>query len=94
MVQRIAPENDIFIFDGAPIPTCNLKRMRPRNHFYGLDGLGYYGAKDKKYFVFKGHAVTNQQGLILNITFTPANVHERDVLPELVTDYKGILIAD
>jgi hypothetical protein len=68
--------------------------MRRRNHFYGTGGFGYCAAKDKKYFGFKGHAVVNTQGLILNFTFAPANIDERDVLPELVTKYKGMLIAD
>lgn len=94
MIHRISPDNDLFLFDGIPLPTCNPKRVSYRNHFYGIGGFGYCAAKDKKYFGFKGHAVTNQQGLILNFTFTPANIDERDVLPELVAKYKGMLIAD
>jgi hypothetical protein len=94
VVQCVSPDNDLFLFDGIPIPTCNPKRMSCRNHFYGTGGFGYCAAKDKKYFGFKGHAVTNQHGLIVNFTFAPANIDERDVLPELVTEYKGTLIAD
>lgn len=94
MVQRLSPDNDLYLFDGIPLPTCNPKRMSRSNHFYGTGGFGYCAAKDKKYFGFKGHAVVNPQGLILNFTFAPANIDERDVLPELVTKYKGMLIAD
>ena len=94
MAQRISPDNDLFLFDGLPIPTCNPKRVNRRNPFYGTGGFGYCAAKDKKYFGFKGHTVVNQHGLILNLTFSPANIDERDVLPELVTKYKGMLIAD
>jgi hypothetical protein len=94
MVQRISPDNDLFLFDGLPLPTCNPKRMSRRNHFYGIGGFGYCAAKDKKYFGFKGHAVVNQQGLLLNLTFAPANVDVRDVVAELVIKYEGLLIAD
>jgi len=94
MVHRIAPDNALFLFDGIPIPTCDPKRVSYRNQFYGTGGFGYCAAKDKQYFGFKGHAVINQQGLILNFTFAPANIDERDVLPELVTKNKGMLIAD
>lgn len=94
VVQRISPDNDLFLFDGIPIPTCNPKRMSRSNHFYGIGGFGYCAAKDEKYFGFKGHAVTNQHGLIVSFTFAPANIDERDVLPELVAEYKGTLIAD
>ncbi len=51
--------------------------------------LAIAAAKDEKYFGFKGHLVTTQQGLIVNFTFTPANVDERDVLPELAQDFQG-----
>jgi hypothetical protein len=94
MVQRISPDNDLFLFDGLPLPTCNPKRMSRRNHFYGIGEFGYCAAKDKKYFGFKGHAVVNQQGLLLNLTFAPANVDVRDVVAELVIKYEGLLIAD
>lgn len=94
MVHRILSDNDLFLFDGIPLPTCNPKRASYRNPFYGIGGFGYCTAKDKKYFGFKGHAVTNPRGLILNFTFAPANIDERHVLPELVVKYKGMLIAD
>ena len=94
MARRISPDNDLFLFDGLPLPTCNPKRVNRRNPFYGIGGFGYCAAKDKKYFGFKGHVVVNQHGLILNLTSSPANIDERDVLPELVTRYKGMLIAD
>ena len=51
MVQRISPDNDLFLFDGFPLPTCNPKRVRHRNHFYGIGGFGYCAAKDKKYVI-------------------------------------------
>lgn len=94
MANRISPDNDLFLFDGLPLPTCNPKRVNRRNPFYGTGGFGYCAAKDQKYFGFKGHVIANQEGLILNLTFAPANSDERDVLPELVTKYKGMMIAD
>jgi hypothetical protein len=47
--------NDLFLFDGLPIPTCNPKRVRWKNPFYDEASFGYCAAKDKKYFGFKGH---------------------------------------
>jgi hypothetical protein len=94
MAHRISPDNDLFLFDGLPLPTCHPKRVNRRNPFYGTGGFGYCAAKDQKYFGFKSHVVANQEGLILNLTFAPANIDERDVLPELVTKYKGMMIAD
>ena len=94
LVGVICPDNDLFLFDGFPIPTCHPKRVRPKNPLRSEAGFGYCAAKDHHYFGFKGHVVTNTHGLILNFTFAAANIDERDVLPELVTSYQGTLIAD
>lgn len=85
---------NIAISDGLPLPTCHPKRVR-KNNPLRLDGaFGYCAAKDKHYFGFKGHLLTNDDGLILNFAIAPANVDERDVLPEIVDDIFGLLIAD
>lgn len=94
LVRQIAPDNDIFLSDGFPIPTCHKKRVRKKNPLRGEAAFGYCATKDEHYFGFKGHLVTNQNGLIVNYTIAPANIDERDVLPELVSNYQGDLIAD
>ena len=94
LVKKMCPENDLFLFDGFPIPTCHLKRVRKKNPFWGVGGFGYCAAKDMKYFGFKGHMVTHPRGFILDVTFAAANIDERDVLPELVEHAQGMLIAD
>ena len=94
LVGAICPDNNLFLFDGFPMPTCHPKRVRPKNPLRGEAEFGYCAAKDHHYFGFKGHVVTNAHGLILNFTFTAANIDERDVLPELVSSYQGVLIAD
>lgn len=87
-------EGDIFLFDGMPIPTCNIKRVRRKNPFWGDGGFGYCAAKDYKYFGFKGHILTNQCGVITNFTIAAANIDEREVLPELAIGKRGFVIAD
>ena len=94
LVHQMCPVNDLFLFDGFPIPTCHLKRVRHKNPLWGEAGFGYCAAKDEKYFGFKGHLLTHQHGLIFDFTFTAANIDERDILPELAAAYQGIVIAD
>ena len=88
-------QSNIAISDGLPLPTCHPKRVR-KNNPLRLDGaFGYCAAKDKHYFGFKGHLLTNDDGLILNFAIAPANVDERDVLPKIVDGIiTGLLIAD
>jgi hypothetical protein len=85
--------NDLFLFDGFPIPTCNPKRVRRKNPFWKIGNFGYCAAKDTKYFGFKGHLLTNQPGLIVNFELTPANADEQDAL-EVLAPPRSTIIAD
>ncbi|MDR0553062.1 MAG: IS982 family transposase [Holosporales bacterium] len=76
-------KNDLLLFDGFPIPTCNPKRVRSKNPLYGEASFGYCAAKDKKYFGFKGNLLINQDGLIVNFEMTPANGDEQEALLDL-----------
>jgi len=94
LAKQISPEDDLFLTDGFPIPTCNRKRVTKKNPFLGIGGFGYCAAKDFNYFGFKGHFVTNRKGLVLGFTIAAANIDERDVLPEVVVGKQGMIIAD
>lgn len=82
-------QSDIAISDGLPLPTCHPKRVRKNNPLKADGAFSYCAAKDEYYFGFKGHLLTNDDGLILNFAIAPANVDERDVLPEIVQNISG-----
>lgn len=90
LIRDIA--NGLLLFDGFPIPTCHKKRVRSTMRYDGA--FGYCASKDEYYFGFKGNILTNQHGLIVDFTFTAANIDERQVLPELVYKRPGTVIAD
>lgn len=94
LIHQIAPEDDLFLTDGFPIPTCHRKRVHKKNPFLGIGGFGYCAAKDLTYFGFKGHYITNQRGLIVEYTIAPAHIDERDVLPEVTKGLRGTVIGD
>lgn len=94
LIKTLASNCDLFLFDGFPIPTCHKKRVHQRNPFKGIGAFGYCAAKDEKYFGFKGHLLTDQYGTIMHFSLTPANVDERDVLPEVTEKSQGMVIAD
>jgi hypothetical protein len=81
------------LFDGFPIPTCNIKRVRRKNPFWEYGNFGYCAAKDKKYFGFKGHLLTNQDGVIVDFEMTAANADEQDAL-EVLAPQNSTIIAD
>ena len=94
LVNMIMPFCNLFLFDGLPIPICHIKRVRRKNPFFGQAAFSYCAAKDQKYFGFKGHLVTHVSGLILSYEMAAANIDERDILPELTRNYKGLMVAD
>lgn len=87
---------DIYIVDGFPIPTANIKRSRKSIFFENnLGAYGYCASKDEHYFGLKGVVVINQFGLIIEFTATAANIDERISMRELI-DHKiqGLLLGD
>ncbi len=87
-------DDNIHLFDGFPMPICHFKRAGFSRNFQGEADYGYCAAKDEKYYGFKGHLLISFSGIITKYTVTPANIDERDVLPELTVEIKGLLIAD
>jgi len=87
-------DNDLYLFDGFPIPTCHIKRYKRSRLFKEEGGVGYCAAKDMKYFGFKGHLLMTPQGVTKCISIASAQIDERDVLPEVVEGLTGDIIAD
>lgn len=92
--NQLCEGTDLFLFDGFPIPLCHIRRYKRSRPFKGIAAVGYCAAKDQKYFGFKGHLLISHRGVVRALSVTPANVDERDVLPETTQNIKGDVIAD
>lgn len=92
--EKLCNEKSLFLFDGFPIPTCHIKRYKRSKLFKEEGAVGYCAAKNEKYFGFKGNILITQEGAMKMISVTPANVDERDVLPEVTIGLQGDIIAD
>lgn len=87
-------DDKIHLIDGLPMPVCKITRAFSNQTFKGIAAYGYCAAKDEKYYGLHGHIVISSIGVITAATFTPANVDERDVCPELVEKIRGLLLGD
>lgn len=93
--EELTRDQDLYLFDGFPIPTCHVKRYKRTTTSLSTYGaVGYCAAKDKKYFGFKGHIIITGEGVTKTMDITAANIDERDVLPELTDKLNGDIIAD
>lgn len=92
---ELSQNKDLLLFDGFPIPTCHIKRYkRSKTTLRNQGAVSYCAAKDEKYFGFKGHILITQDGATKAIDIAPANIDERDILPELIDNIQGDIIAD
>jgi hypothetical protein len=84
----------LHIIDGLPIPVCKFARAYFSRIFKGDAAYGYCATKQEHFFGFRGHIVISSCGVITSAIFTAANVDERDVCPDLVSNLKGLLLGD
>jgi hypothetical protein len=89
-----AMKDSVHLVDGFPMPICKYARASGSRCFKGEAGFSYCAAKDETYYGFEGHLLVSFEGIICGYAFTPANVDERDVLPEMVVGLQGLLIGD
>lgn len=81
IAKQLHAENDsLHIADGFPLPLCKFKRSHFSLIFKGIAAYGYCASKAETYYGFKGNIAINSLGVISNITFTPANIDERESL--------------
>lgn len=89
-----AQQGDLYRVDGFPMPVSGFKRAPQAKVFQGLASYGSSATKLGTFYGFRGHLLINAQGVILGLEVTPANVDERDVVPELVVGLQGVLLGD
>lgn len=96
MQQKLSAafEDDTHLFDGLPIPIRHIKRFKQSTNMNESGAVGYCASKDAYYFGFTGNLLITAFGCIKGFALTPANTSERDALPGIIKNIKGLLIAD
>jgi hypothetical protein len=84
----------LHLIDGLPMPVCKFARAHFSQVFKGKASYGYCATKQERYYGFRGHIVVNSIGVVTAGTFTSANVDERDVCPEIMTQLRGLALGD
>jgi hypothetical protein len=84
----------LHIADGLPMPVCRFARAHFSKVFKGRATYGYCAAKQERYYGFKGHLIINSVGVVSAATFAQAHIDERDVCPELIEKFRGMLLGD
>jgi hypothetical protein len=90
----LIPLSGISVVDGIPMPVCGFTRANFSKVFKGVAAFGYCAAKDAKYYGFKGHLVTDSEGVICDFTLTPANTDEREAILDMLPSLKSVTLGD
>jgi IS5 family transposase len=95
LAKRLGAFSDLLhLSDGFPMPVCHFKRAYFSSIFSGEATYGYCASKGETYYGFKGNVLINSEGVITEMTATPANIDERDSLWDLIDEVHGMVIAD
>lgn len=88
------PTSSLHIIDGVPMPLCHYARSARCKSLKEYAAYGYCAAKDEHYWGLRGHPLMNEQGYIVQCSYTPANEDERNVLDNLPGFIRGIMLGD
>jgi len=82
----------VKILDGTMLPVCKHKRADSHRVARGIADFGknWQGW----HFGFKLHASVDRENKLCAIAFTPANVHEKHLVPHLLGKTTRIAVAD
>jgi len=75
-LRSLTPSTKTFVIDSFPIPVCQPYRSRRCRLFHGKEYLGYCASKKLNYYGLKGHLLVDENGFVMDYTFTPASVND------------------
>jgi len=94
IVEYLWPPSDIHVIDGVPLPLCQFARARRCRRMREDAAYGHCAAKQMTFWGLKGYPLMRMDGAIHAFWTLPANEDERCVLDAVMTQIKGLLLAD
>jgi hypothetical protein len=80
--------------DSVPTPVCRFGRAYSCARFRGEAAFGRDPGSKATFYGFRHHLRITWPGVVAAVSVAPANVHDRDLVPELVEGATGQVIGD
>lgn len=80
--------------DSVPVPVCRFGRAYTCSRFRGQAAFGRDPGSKATFYGFRDHLRVNWPGVLTAVSVAPANVHDRDLVPELVEGATGQVLGD
>lgn len=94
LLKRIDFDEHIAIVDSFPQPVCRFARSKWSRLFRGEAAYGYDELAKQTFYGFRFHALVCWPGVIVAAELTPANIHDLQVLDDLVEGATGWVLGD
>lgn len=94
LLEHIPHDPALAFVDSIPVPVCRFGRAYGCSRFRGEAAFGRDTGSKATIYGFRDHLRVNWPGLITATSLAPANVHDRDLVPELVEDATGWTLGD
>lgn len=90
--NNIISEKNLYFIDSTDLPVCK------NYNIYSHKVAKYFAQRGKTskgwFYGFKLHGVCDRNGNLVNIFFTPGNVHDNQVIKNLILNLSGIFTCD
>ena len=84
----------LSVVDSVPTPVCRFGRAYTCSRFRGLAAFGRDPGSKATFYGFRHHLRITWPGVVVAVSIAPANVHDRDLVPELVAGATGQVLGD
>jgi hypothetical protein len=94
LLDRVPHDPALSCIDSVPTPVCRFGRAYTCARFRGQAAFGRDTGSKATLYGFRHHLRITWPGVVAALSVAPANVHDRDLVPELVEGAVGDVIGD
>jgi hypothetical protein len=94
LLDRVPHDPALSCVDSVPTPVCRFGRAYTCRRFRGQAAFGRDTGSRATIYGFRHHLRSCWPGVLTALSVAPANVHDRDLVPELVEGATGEVLGD
>jgi hypothetical protein len=94
LLDRVRHDPALSVVDSVPTPVCRFGRAYTCRRFRGAAAFGHDPGSRATIYGFRHHLRISWPGVVRAVSIAPANIHDRDLVPELVEGAAGQVLGD
>jgi hypothetical protein len=94
LLDHVPYDPALSCVDSVPVPVCRFGRAYTCSRFRGQAAFGRDTGSKATIYGFRDHLRLCWPGVVAAFSIAPANIHDRDLVPELVEGAGGQVLGD